>query len=81
MAANAFDGLVAAVRRAMESGQIIGGDATLTAHMLWANHHGWVALELAGMGFVDDQEAGFEAYSAALLKGLSTSSSSDPSPK
>jgi AcrR family transcriptional regulator len=81
MAANAFDGLVAAVRRAMESGQIIGGDATLTAHMLWANHHGWVALELAGMGFVEDQEAGFDAYSAALLKGLSTSSSSDPSPK
>jgi hypothetical protein len=32
-----------------------------------------VALELAGMGFVDNQEAGFDAYSAALLKGLSTS--------
>jgi AcrR family transcriptional regulator len=73
MAANAFDGLVAAVRRAMDSGQIIEGDATLTAHMLWANHHGWVALELAGMGFVEDQEAGFDAYSAALLKGLQTS--------
>jgi AcrR family transcriptional regulator len=70
VAAGAFGGLVAAVRRAMDAGQIAEGDTTLIAHMLWANHHGWMALELAGIGFVEDQVAGFEAYSYALLFGL-----------
>ena len=74
IAAGAFGGLVAAVQRAMDAGQIIEGDTTLIAHMLWANHHGWMALELAGIGFIEDQEAGFEAYSDALIRGLQTTS-------
>jgi AcrR family transcriptional regulator len=74
VAAAAFGGLEAAVRRAMDAGQIIETDPTLIAHMLWANHHGWVALELSQIGFIEDQDAGFDAYSAALLKGLRTTS-------
>jgi AcrR family transcriptional regulator len=51
-AAGAFDGLVASVRRAMQAGVLVDGDPVLTAHMIWAAVHGWMALELSGLGFV-----------------------------
>ena len=66
----AFDALVAAVQRAMTAGVIADGSATETAQLIWANVHGWVSLELLGIGFVEDQEAGFDRLCSSLLRGL-----------
>ena len=46
------------------------GDHVDIAEGIWATCHGLVSLELAGMGFVPDREAHFEATNAALLRGL-----------
>jgi AcrR family transcriptional regulator len=70
IAGGAFSALVAAVQRAIDSGQIAVGDAQLGAQMVWANHHGWMALELGGLVFVDDAQAGYERLTAALVQGL-----------
>jgi AcrR family transcriptional regulator len=70
VAASAFDSLVTAVTRAMAAGVITEASPTETAQLIWANIHGWVSLELVGIGFVEDQEAGFERVCATLLAGL-----------
>ncbi len=66
----AFDALAAAVERAMAAGVIADGPPTDTAQMIWASIHGWVSLELLGIGFVEDQEAGFDRLCRSLLRGL-----------
>jgi AcrR family transcriptional regulator len=66
----AFDSLVAAVQRAMEAGVIAAATPTETAQVIWATIHGWVSLELLGIGFVEDQDAGYERLCDALLRGL-----------
>ena len=70
VAARAFDSLVAAVQRAMAAGVIADGSPTETAQLIWASIHGWVSLELLGIGFVEDQDAGFDRVCASLLRGL-----------
>jgi AcrR family transcriptional regulator len=70
VATAAFESLVAAVTRAMEAGVIVEADPTETAQLIWSNIHGWVSLELIGIGFVEDQEAGFNKVCATLLRGL-----------
>ena len=70
MAARAFDSLVAAVQRAMAAGVIADASPTETAHVIWASIHGWVSLELLGIGFVEDQDAGFDRVCTSLLRGL-----------
>jgi AcrR family transcriptional regulator len=69
-AARAFDGLAAVVARGMRSGQIAEGDVAVTAQAIWASIHGWVSLELCGIGFVEDPGAGAELLCATLLAGL-----------
>ena len=71
-AARAFDALVTAVQRAMSAGVLATADAAETAQVIWASVHGWVSLELQGIGFAEDQEAGFERVCTALLAGLRT---------
>jgi AcrR family transcriptional regulator len=66
----AFDSLVAAVERAMDAGAIAVGEPTETAQLIWATIHGWVSLELLGLGFVEDQDAGYDHLCEALLRGL-----------
>jgi AcrR family transcriptional regulator len=66
----AFDSLVAAVQRAMEAGLIAEAPPTETAQLIWATIHGWVSLELLGIGFVEDQDAGYDHLCEALLRGL-----------
>ena len=66
----AYDHLVAAVERAMRAGVIAEGDPTETAQLIWATIHGWVSLELLGLGFVEDQDAGYDRLCEALLRGL-----------
>ena len=73
-AAQAFEGLAAAVRRAMQAGLIELGDPATTAQMIWAGIHGWVSLELCGIGFVEDTDRGADQLCAAMLEGLRTRS-------
>jgi AcrR family transcriptional regulator len=70
VAVQAFGSLVNAVRRAMAAGVIAEGPLTDTAQILWASVHGWVSLELLGIGFVEDQDAVFDRAYTALLRGL-----------
>ena len=70
VAARTFDGLVTAVRRAMQAGTLDAGDPAVTAQMIWAAIHGWVSLELCGISFVDDQAAGADLLNRTMLQGL-----------
>jgi AcrR family transcriptional regulator len=70
VAARAFDALVAAVQRAMASGVIGEAPPTETAQLIWASIHGWVSLELLGIGFVEDKAAGYDRLCTSLLSGL-----------
>jgi hypothetical protein len=70
VAVQAFGTLVNATRRAMAAGVIAEGPLTDTAQILWASVHGWVSLELLGIGFVEDQDSAFERAHTALLRGL-----------
>ena len=67
---DAYEHLVAAVERAMRAGVIAEGEPTETAQLIWATIHGWVSLELLGLGFVEDRDAGYERLCKALLRGL-----------
>lgn len=70
-AGTAFSKLVAAVQRAMAAGVIVEGPPFETARMIWASIHGWMALELMGIGDPTDQAAGFDRVCSTMLDGLS----------
>ena len=70
VAVSAFGALVAGVQRAMAAGVVAEASPTETAQLLWSSHHGWVSLELMGIGFVEDQDAAFERLCTSLLAGL-----------
>ena len=65
-----FDYLVATVQRAIRAGVIAPGSPTETAQMIWASIHGWVSLELLGLGFVEDLDLWYDRLCEALLRGL-----------
>jgi AcrR family transcriptional regulator len=65
-----FDCLVATVGRAIRAGVIAPGSPTETAQMIWAGIHGWVSLELLGLGFVEDHDLWYDRLCEALLRGL-----------
>jgi AcrR family transcriptional regulator len=65
-----FESLVAGVERAMRAGVIAEGEPTETAQLIWATIHGWVSLELLGLGFVEDQDGAYDRLCEALLRGL-----------
>jgi hypothetical protein len=54
----------------MASGVIAEAPPTETAQLIWASIHGWVSLELLGIGFVEDQAAGYDRLCTSLLLGL-----------
>jgi AcrR family transcriptional regulator len=70
VAASTFDTLVAAVRRAMAAGVIADGQPEEIAHLIWASVHGWVSLELLGIGMIEDQDGGFDLVCSSLIRGL-----------
>ena len=70
VATRAFDALVAAVQRAIAAGVLAEGPPTETAQLIWSSIHGWVSLELLGIGFVEDQDAGFALVCTSMLRGL-----------
>ena len=39
--------------------------------LIWASVHGWVSLELLGIGFVEDQDSAYDRLHETLLRGLS----------
>jgi len=65
-----FDCLVDTVERAIRAGVIAPGSPTETAQMIWAGIHGWVSLELLGLGFVEDHDVWYDRLCEALLRGL-----------
>jgi AcrR family transcriptional regulator len=66
----AFGGLVTTVVRAMEAGIVVEGDPAMTSQMIWAACHGWVSLEICGINFVDDPDAGSILLNQVLVDGL-----------
>ena len=70
VAAQAFGALVTAVERAMAAGVIAEGVPADTAHIIWSNVHGWVSLELMGMGTLEEQDAVYDQACSAVLRGL-----------
>jgi AcrR family transcriptional regulator len=70
-AGDAFSKLVAAVERAIAARVIVESPPFETARMIWASIHGWMALELMGIGDPTDQEAGFDRVCSTMLDGLS----------
>jgi AcrR family transcriptional regulator len=71
IATSAFSALVAAVQRAMDAGVIAQGTPEDTAHVIWASIHGWMALELMGIGPIESQADGFDRVCDTVLAGLS----------
>lgn len=69
-AANAFLALVAMVEQAQRAGAIVGGNPAELAQRVWASIHGSVALEMRGIVFFGDADAGFAALVDTLLAGL-----------
>ena len=69
-AALSFEALVEAVRRAMVAGAVAASDAVQMAQVIWAAVHGWVSLELDGMIFLADADAGAEAMARSLVDGF-----------
>ncbi len=65
-----FESLVTAVQRAMREGVIAEGSPTEAAQLIWATIHGWVSLELLGLGFVEDRDGAYDRLCEALLRGL-----------
>jgi AcrR family transcriptional regulator len=70
VATQASERLVSTVRRAATAGLIVAESPTVTAQLIWGSLHGWMSLEIGGIGFVDDQEAGFRLLCATVLRGL-----------
>ena len=70
VAGRAFDSLVAAVQRAMAADVIAEGPLAETAQLIWSSIHGWVSLELLGIGIVEDEDSGFDRVCSTMLRGL-----------
>jgi hypothetical protein len=66
-----FGTLVAKVQRAVAAGVLAPGDATELAHRFWAASHGWVSLEIHGLGWLGDaQEQAYAQAMDSLVAGM-----------
>jgi AcrR family transcriptional regulator len=70
VASEAFGVLISSVQRAIAAGVLTEGRPSDMAQVIWASIHGWVSLELMGMGFVEDQDEGFNQVCQTILRGL-----------
>ncbi len=70
-ASDAFEALADAVSRCMDVGAFRRADRAETAQQVWASCHGWVALELGGICFSADADAGYASLLDLLERGLS----------
>lgn len=65
-----FATFVGYVADAIDDGYLAEADPTEVAQSIWATLHGLVALELVGMGFVEDKARHFDGTVSALLAGF-----------
>ena len=70
VATGAFDALATTVQRGIDAGVLAGPDAIMTAQVIWASIHGWMSLELLGIGPVEAGAEGFDLVCATALQGL-----------
>jgi AcrR family transcriptional regulator len=70
VATAAFGALVDAVARCIDAGTFEHVDAVEAAQQVWSACHGWVALELQGICFCDDADAGYAGLLDVLERGL-----------
>lgn len=70
-ASGAFQALVEAAARCVADGALRAAEPAGIAQQVWASCHGWVALELCGINFAADLEAGYGELLDLLLLGLS----------
>ena len=67
----AFDVLVARVTAAQDAGVLGAGEPAELAHRFWAASHGWVSLEIHGLGWLGaDQARAYDDAMAALIEGM-----------
>ena len=70
VAEGAFDQLVRAVDRMVDVGLFSPGDHREIAQRIWAACHGWISLEMFGIGFTGDPAAGYNDLVDLLVSGL-----------
>lgn len=67
----AFGVLVARVTAAQDAGVLGAGEPAELAHRFWAASHGWVSLEIHGLGWLGaGQERAYDDAMAALIGGM-----------
>ena len=71
-ASGAFQALVETAARGVEDGSLHAAEPAAMAQQVWASCHGWVALELSGINFADDLDAGYDELLDLLLRGLAS---------
>ncbi len=76
----AFGELVANVTTAASAGRLSVSDPVDTAQQIWAALHGAVALELSSIGFTLDPAATYQAMLDTLLRGLSSTTTTEVGP-
>jgi AcrR family transcriptional regulator len=67
---SAFAVIVDAISYGIEQGSIGPTDARPAAQQLWSAMHGAIALELAGLGFVDDHQSVYAGLIEVILTGM-----------
>jgi AcrR family transcriptional regulator len=70
-AETSFEVLAKGIRRGIAAGALADGDPHSIAQQLWAACHGAVALEISGIGMVEDMATTYERLLATLVRGLS----------
>jgi AcrR family transcriptional regulator len=65
-----FERLVDAVGRCVDAGSLADRDVVLMAQQVFATVHGWMALELGGIGFVQDADPAYDDLLDMLVVGL-----------
>ena len=70
VASSSFEEIMNRVERAVERGSIEAGDPVEIAQRLWSLCHGVVALELLGIGFVENHEAHMDLAARSMARGL-----------
>jgi AcrR family transcriptional regulator len=69
-ASSSFEQLVETITWYLDRGALLPGDAVEISQRIWSATHGAMALELAGIGFVEDRAAHMDNLSRTMARGL-----------
>lgn len=75
---DAFQALVGAAARCVDAGVLRPAEPAAIAQQVWATCHGWVSLELSGINFAEDLDAGYEELLDLVLRGLAANDDAVP---